>query len=135
MIATFGLVLLAKILFKVQVAHYGFALAMPAALLSTVTVLDWIPALIARIGGSGAVFRAGSLALLPLAGSDLLRGFERVLNHKTYAVGSGSDLIRTDGRAHFINPLLEGNPTPIEPDGHPSRSSRGGHAELSFPPG
>jgi hypothetical protein len=107
MLATFGLVLLAKILFKVQVAHYGFALAMPAALLSTVTVLDWIPALIARIGGSGAVFRAGSLALLLLAGTDLLRGFERVLNHKTYAVGSGSDLIRTDGRAHFINRLLE----------------------------
>jgi hypothetical protein len=107
MLATFALVLLAKILFKVQVAHYGFALAMPAALLSTVAVLDWIPAMIARIGGSGAVFRAGSLALLLLAGTDLLRGFERVLNHKTYAVGSGSDLIRTDGRAHFINPLLE----------------------------
>src|SRR5262249_32630168 len=82
MLATLGLVLLAKILLKVQVAHYGFALAMTAALLATVAILDWIPAMIARMGGSGAVFRTGSLALLLLAGSDLLRNVDNSLNRK-----------------------------------------------------
>ena len=116
MLAVFGLVLMAKILFKVQIAHYGFALALPAALVSVAAALDWIPSLIARLGGSATVVRVAFLALLLLAGSQVLRSFDETLTRKTYAVGGGPDLIRTDGRANFINPLLEEIKRRLGPD-------------------
>jgi Dolichyl-phosphate-mannose-protein mannosyltransferase len=106
-LALFALALLAKMIFKVRVAHYGFGLSMPATLLLVVSIVDWIPRIITRKGGYGALFRAGSLALLVLASQGFLGSFERWFRQKNYLVGSGADLIRADERGYFVAPALD----------------------------
>jgi 4-amino-4-deoxy-L-arabinose transferase-like glycosyltransferase len=106
-LAVFALALLAKMIFKVRVAHYGFGLSMPATLLLVVSIVDWIPHIITRRGGYGALFRAGSLALLVLAGQGFLGTFERWFRHKNYPVGSGADVIRADERGYFVALTLD----------------------------
>ena len=106
-LAVFALALLAKMIFKVRVAHYGFGLSMPATLLLVVSIVDWIPQMITRRGGYGPLFRAGSLALLVLAGQGFLGNFERWFRHKNYPVGSGADRIRADERGYFVALALD----------------------------
>src|SRR5262249_22217536 len=106
-LAVFALALLAKMVFKVRVAHYGFGLSMPATLLVVVGIIDWIPQIIIRKGGYGALFRAGSLALLVLAAHGFTGTFERWFRQKNYPVGSGGDQIRADDRGYFVAEALE----------------------------
>jgi hypothetical protein len=115
-LAVFALALLVKMIFKVRVAHYGFGLSMPAALLLVVSIVDWIPHIITRRGGYGTLFRAGSLALLVLAGQGFLGTFERWFRHKTYTVGSGADQIRADERGYFVAPALDEIGRQLAPD-------------------
>jgi hypothetical protein len=115
-LALFALALLAKMIFKVRVAHYGFGLSMPATLLLVVSIVDWIPQMITRKGGYGALFRAGSLALLVLAGQGFLGNFERWFRHKNYPVGSGADLIRADERGYLVAPALDEIGRQLAPD-------------------
>jgi hypothetical protein len=72
-----------------------------------VSIVDWIPQMITRRGGYGPLFRAGSLALLVLAGQGFLGNFERWFRHKNYAVGSGADRIRADERGYFVALALD----------------------------
>ena len=63
----FSLGLLPKILLNVNLTHYGFGLALPGTLLLLVALIDWVPALLSRLGGSGWFFRAAVLAVLVAA--------------------------------------------------------------------
>jgi hypothetical protein len=96
MLAVFAAVLLAKILFNVRAYHYGFALAMPATLMTVSAGLSWLPGAVDRRGGCGAATRA---VLLPVVGLFVfvhLYIFGTVYAAKETVVGTGADAFFAD---------------------------------------
>jgi hypothetical protein len=94
--AVLALALLLKILLKPVLWGYGFALALPAALVVVLALLHSIPARVDRWGGHGWTFRGASLALLLLAGLGCFQVSERLRVRKTVEIGSGPDRFRAD---------------------------------------
>ncbi|MEE9274184.1 MAG: hypothetical protein V3V62_02615, partial [bacterium] len=102
----FATVLLGKILLNVNFYLYGFALAMPAALLLAVSLLGWIPAFIERKGGHGPLFRIAALAMLMVAATAHLGREKFTINRKRFAVAGGANLIYADGRGPVVQAAL-----------------------------
>jgi len=106
-LATFALLLLAKMALNARWFHYGFALAMPATLVAFTWLAASAPRLVQRWGGSGLVLRVSSLAILvALAGSYLRYGYE-IYAYKTERVGAGADAFLADGRGRFVTAILD----------------------------
>jgi hypothetical protein len=105
--SVFALAMLAKMALNARVNQYGFVLALPAAALVSVALLDWIPDELQRRGWSGATFRAGALGLLlgycalHVSVSAHFRAFKRE------PIGSGADAFVGDGRARVVKAALE----------------------------
>ena len=95
--------LLPKIFLYARIYHYGFVLAMPAALLLCAAALDWIPAFIHRRGGNGGIFAAAFAALISVAALIYLQAEGRFLGGKTYRVGVGADAFWGDAYGAFAN--------------------------------
>jgi hypothetical protein len=106
MLVVLGLGLLGKILLNARFYNYGFVLAVPATMLMVLVLLDWIPAAIARRGGSGSGFRFMGLALLAGFVVVHLRISEISLSRNTVTVGDGANSFLSDGRANQVNALL-----------------------------
>jgi len=106
MLVVLGLGLLGKILLNARFYNYGFVLAVPATMLMVLVLLDWIPASIARRGGSGSGFRVMGLALLAGFVVVHLRISEISLSRNTVTVGDGANSFLSDGRANQLNALL-----------------------------
>lgn len=91
--SAFAFGLLSKMLLHVRFAHYGFYLAMPAALLGVVVLVWYWPAFLRRRLQAGYLFR--TLALVMLAGVAL--SYWQISNQyygwKNYPLGQGGDLI------------------------------------------
>ena len=98
-----GGALLGKMILNVVLSHYGFALAMPAALLLVTSLVAWLPALIDRLGGYGGLFRAAALAAIMAAVAVHLALVNLWFGRKTQLVGRGADVFRTDGRGVAAN--------------------------------
>jgi len=100
--SVFALVLLAKMGVHCRVWHYGFCLAMPAAV-SVLYFAGWfLPRSLRGRGVDEAVFRTALFLLVAVGVVRLLgisNGFYRV---KNYAVGHGGD------RMMYFNPRVEG---------------------------
>jgi hypothetical protein len=105
-VLAFAFVLLGKITFNVHVSHYGFALAMPATLVTVAMLLFWIPAAIDQRGASGGVFRAIALSVLTIAVIAHLEVQQSYLRWKTHPVSQGADLILSDPRGEMVNAAL-----------------------------
>jgi hypothetical protein len=101
-----GLAMLAKMPLNAHIYHYGFALAMPAALAGIALIVGWLPARIDRAGGSGAILRAAALAGLVVAIYAHAHAFDRFWSIKTFTVGSGADAFRADARALAVNAAI-----------------------------
>lgn len=95
----FAFALLAKIFFKVSLAHYGFALAMPGTLVLIAALVSWIPEWIDCRGGFGAVFTAGALAVLLIAGQELIELVQYRYESRVYHIGRGADAFQDGGKA------------------------------------
>lgn len=95
-LAAFAGALTAKMGLWVSPDHYGFTLAMPAALLLVVAMLDWLPRRAASRGGSGATTCAVLLAGLVAATVGLQRISREQLARKTYPVGTRADRFLAD---------------------------------------
>jgi hypothetical protein len=95
-LVVFAFTLLGKIALNARLYSYGFALAMPAALLFVVLLVGWLPALADRLGGYGAALRAAALAALVTAGAGHLAVMQAQLMEKSYTVASAAGTIRTD---------------------------------------
>jgi len=92
-LTVFSFFLLSRIILRVNVYHYGFALAMPAALLIVMAALYQVPSALGKITGSPEFIKS---ALLLLIGVTLIADVSISKDHyelKTYAVGSGGDMI------------------------------------------
>jgi hypothetical protein len=101
----FATMLLAKIGLSPRLAHYGFALAMPALLTAVVFLLDWLPR---RAGqASASAVRAAALALLLIVTLAALKTTSAEFDRKTATVGRGADAFLADERGHAINAAIE----------------------------
>ena len=99
-----------------------------------------VPAVLLEVCGCSATRRfARSLALLLLAGTDLLRGFERVLYHKTYAAGgvlaAPTCISGRTERAPFHQIRSWRKSNAEMPEAHPVRPQRWGAMMIASPSG
>jgi hypothetical protein len=95
-VASFALLMLGKMLLNVLLYHYGFALAMPAALVTAALLVSWWPNFIDRRGGTGAVLRAaGAAAVLFVIGLHL-HFYVIMGTGKMTLVASGTDAFWAD---------------------------------------
>lgn len=101
-----ALAMLAKMMLNTRVDHYGFALALPATLLAVTALVGWIPRVIDRAGGRGAVLRVAALVALGFGAFQHLRITAVWLGRKTTVVATGRDAFRADPRGLFVNDAL-----------------------------
>jgi len=97
LLSIFGTALLPKIALNVHLFHYGFYLAMPAALALAAACLFWAPRLLRARGSPGVVFRALSVAVLLAAVVFHVRWSRAIYSLKDLPVGRGGDAIVTFG--------------------------------------
>lgn len=100
--AAFGLALLLKMILRARVAHYGFALAMPATLLVVTALVGWIPSRLTGQGWSGGVVRSCVLVLVTFFAVAHLAVTGTWLSRKTEMVGTGRDRFRSDVRGVLV---------------------------------
>lgn len=105
-ISVFGLLLLAKIFLYVRIAHYGFALAMPAGIVCTVVLVDGVPALLDRRGRNGGAFRLAVLGILAGLVVVHLYATNSWFGLRTVEVGEGKDAFLTDTRGRVAVDVL-----------------------------
>ncbi len=105
-LAVFAAALLAKMVLAARLYHYGFALAMPGALLLVVALLDGLPRWIDRRGGSGRTFRAGAAAVLAVAVLAHLTVTRQAFAARRHPVGQGADRFWADGRGPYVQAML-----------------------------
>ena len=106
--ATFALLLLGKVLLNVLLYHYGFALAMPAAMVVVAAIASWGPQIIDRMGGSGHVVRAAAVALVGLVIFVHLRVYQAIYAQRDVPVGAGRDRFRArDARGLAVDRMVE----------------------------
>jgi hypothetical protein len=115
MLVVLGMGLLGKILLNARFYNYGFVLAVPATMLVVMALLDWIPAAIARHGGSASGFRLMSLALLAGFVTVHLQISGLNLSRNTVTVGEGANSFLSDNRANQVNALLTFLSRKVEP--------------------
>jgi len=106
MLVVLGMGLLGKILLNARFYNYGFVLAVPATMLVVLALLDWIPAAIARHGGSASGFRLMGLALLAGFVTVHLQISGLSLSRNIVTVGEGANSFLSDNRANQVNVLL-----------------------------
>ncbi len=119
--AVFALVLLCKIIFKVQVFHYGFALALPAALLGIKLLMHDVPKNFRSLVGDPVYYRPPVTILILVYISFHVWIQYNVYQFKTYSVGSGYDRIvdfdpSIKPRAPIVNQALDYLRSEIGPD-------------------
>lgn len=106
-LATFAFVLLGKMILNARVQHYGFALALPATLLTIAVALGALPAWLEARERAGWVLRTAALVLVAgwtAAQLVTTRGF---LARKVVTVGRGDDAFQSDIRGRYVNEALE----------------------------
>ena len=102
-LAAFAVTHILKMLLDVRVAHYGFALALPAALLAVTALVGWLPGWLDTRGARGDVFRACAIALLAVFAARHLEATGSWLGRKTEWVAEGRDAFRSDARGILVN--------------------------------
>jgi hypothetical protein len=102
---SFGMLL--KILWYARVQQYGFAHAMPAALIAVVAMWNWLPRFIAARGGSIWSMRSAAAVLILSSSWGYLRLDATQFAARSQAVGQRADQISADQRGAFANDILE----------------------------
>ena len=114
--AAFALLLLSKMALNARLYHYGFALAMPAALLLITWVSTSVPSFLRNRGGSGLVLRAVAAALVSVVAAAYLQYAAQFYAQKTEPVGTGVDAFLADGRGAFVRAVVDALARTAEPD-------------------
>jgi hypothetical protein len=106
-LGVFSLCLLARIVLRTRVLHYGFGLAMPATILLVAAAWTWIPARIAAWGGDAKVYRAALLAFWLGAVAQFAALSDHWYRAKTYSMGTGGDQFLADDRAPYLAAAMD----------------------------
>ncbi len=105
-ILVFALALTAKMAFNARLAHYGFALYLPAVLVCIAWLATSFPAIVERRGGSARLARVLGFAVVLSLGWSLHGQTDRLRDVRSASVGQGGDLMRADHRATAFNEAL-----------------------------
>jgi hypothetical protein len=98
--------LLAKMILRASVWHYGFALGMPAAIVLLAGWIGWIPNWIARASASSAaawIARAPALSACAVYLVVVLGASAKWMAVRTFWVGDGADAFLADERGAVMN--------------------------------
>jgi len=90
-VVAFAFTLLLKMVLNARLYHYGFVLAVPAAMVLLVALVDWVPALVRRVGGYAPAFAAAVAGVWLAAMGVHLRVNASYIARKTEVVSSGAD--------------------------------------------
>ncbi len=116
-ILVYALATLGKMILHTRIYNYGFVLAMPAALVGVVVLLDWAPATIERRAGRRSVFIAAVMACLFVYVATIHRSTLRWQQVKHVTVGAGADAFVADAaRGQSVNRMLAEMTRRIGPD-------------------
>jgi hypothetical protein len=100
--AVFSLVLIARMILRVNVHHYGFALAMPGMMLVIAALASWIPRMSRAPHIPGAAFLAAWIVWIGMSIYTTHKWIER----RTYPVASGADRFYADERGNVMGEAL-----------------------------
>lgn len=100
--SVFALIMLAKIIFKTRLYHYGFVLALPATLLLISALVGWMPSFLNKRNLNGNIFRAASLALLAVVCFIYMEKTNDLISYKPGTIVSGPNAYLTDIRGKFM---------------------------------
>lgn len=102
----FSLFLLGKMFLKTTLYHYGFVLALPAAMLFLLFLLDWLPSYLQKFKIDSIFLRGAVLGMV--MGAILLNLDLTVHNNKdkTFPIGMGGDVFRTDLRGSQLQKIV-----------------------------
>ena len=103
----FALGMLFKMILYTRLHHYGFAHAMPAAMLAIAAAIAWVPRWIAGRGGSPLVFRAAAVAVLAVILVEFLQTNAFIFAGRIFPVAQGADRIIADERGRFVSDVLD----------------------------
>jgi hypothetical protein len=98
----FASLLLAKILLRVRLDQYGFALAMPATLAVVAAGVAWLPLWVGHRGGDARLARAAFLGILAAVVISLLPTLAGRIAWRDTPIGSGRDAFRTDAETAAV---------------------------------
>lgn len=93
---------LLKMALNARIYHYGFALAMPAFVMTVATLVGVVPRWLRRRGGAGTLFQAVSVALIVAVSAAYLQLADGFFRRKVFPVGEGVDAFLADGRGQFV---------------------------------
>jgi hypothetical protein len=96
LLATFSLLLLAKVFFYARIEHYGCWLAMPAVMLIVIAFFGWIPNDLQRLGGNPAIFLSGIAGVWAVVLLVHLAITATAMKSLTIPVGKGPDQFYAD---------------------------------------
>jgi hypothetical protein len=102
-LVVFSLMLLGKMLLNSRIDQYEFVLAMPAAMILTVLVVDWLPEWVSRSHGYAGAARAAGAAILFVVAVQFILLANSHLAAKTVRVSNGSDEVLTYPRGIVVN--------------------------------
>ena len=105
-LAVFAGVLLLKMILNVRVGHYGFALAMPATLVVSTSMIAWLPTWVSGRGGDGLRTAGVCGGVLAAFAAVTVYKSTDILSRKDVTVGAGADRILADGRGELVAPAL-----------------------------
>jgi hypothetical protein len=115
-LAVFALGLLAKIFLNARFYHYGFVLAMPAALVLVLALLDWIPGLLERARGRKGVFLAGAVSLLGVIAVWHVNHSVALYARKDFPIGRGRDRFLVGERGRMVGEAVDWLETNTRPE-------------------
>jgi hypothetical protein len=104
--STFAAALLLKMGLNARVFHYGFLLAMPAAVLSVALLVGVLPALARARHGGGDLLRGVALGAIAVFVAASFRDTAMRQAPKRYPVGAGADAFLADGRGRYVAEAL-----------------------------
>jgi hypothetical protein len=102
-LATFSVLILAKMLLHTRFHQYGFILAIMPTMLLAVALIDQVPTWLVRRGANPWTFRAPALAVLAMLAYVSLWISNQNLKEQRHAVGSAGNHFFTDERAGILN--------------------------------
>lgn len=99
----FSFTLLLKIILNVRIYHYGFILAMPAIMVSVVSIVYFIPKALRYLNGDPRPFLTTALIIMLLITFWHLNISAFFYEKKNVIVGNGRDVFLADWRGNYVN--------------------------------
>jgi hypothetical protein len=122
-LTVFAGVLLARMILRANLTHYGFALTLPGMLVVIAVLFGWIPRALAREPRDRWALRAVPLSAWAVMIVGLLLISRAQISQRSHPVARGADRFFADSRGRIMNEALE----------FLSANSRAGHRLAAIP--